>query len=300
MLNLRDTIVELYRRAATFLPSDVEAALNHACKKEKKGSRANAALLSVIGNIKLARETGRPICQDTGVPTFFIKAPFGLSHLELKKTIMAATVTATKKVPLRPNAVDALTDKNSGDNTGIGFPIIYIDEIRGSTLRIDLMLKGSGSENIGQVYKLPIEKFRAERDLEGVRRCVLDAVYKAQGKGCPPYIIGVGIGATKDQVSRLSKEQLLRRLEDTNKSAVLSLLEKRLLTDINRLGIGPLGFGGKTTALGVKIGVNHRHPAAYFVDVSISCWADRRAAILCRMKDFVYGTSLETKCTIQN
>jgi len=300
MLNLRDTIVELYRRAATFLPSDVEAALNHACKKGKKGSRANAALLSVIGNIKLARETGRPICQDTGVPTFFIKAPFGLSHLELKKTIMAATVTATKKVPLRPNAVDALTDKNSGDNTGIGFPIIYIDEIRGSTLRIDLMLKGSGSENIGQTYKLPIEEFRAERDLEGVRKCVLDAVYKAQGKGCPPYIVGVGIGAAKDQVSRLSKEQLLRRLEDTNRSALLSGLEKRLLADINRLGIGPLGFGGKTTALGVKIGVNHRHPAAYFVDVSVSCWADRRATFLCRMKDFGQSASREVKCTIRN
>src|SRR4030042_1787741 len=148
MLNLRDAIVELYREAATSLPSDVEAALRAASKK------------------------GR----------------------------------------LRPNAVDALTDKNSGDNTGIGFPIVYIDETRGSTLRIDLMLKGSGSENIGQIYKLPIEEFRAERDLEGVRRCVLDAVYKAQGKGCPPYIIGVGIGAAKDKVARLSKEQLLRRL----------------------------------------------------------------------------------------
>jgi fumarate hydratase class I len=121
---------------------------------------------------------------------------------------------------------------------------------------------------------------KAERDLEGVRRCVLDAVYKAQGKGCPPYIIGVGVGAAKDQVTRLSKEQLLMRLDDVNKQLVLTKIEERLIRDINRLGIGPLGFGGKTTALGVKIGVNHRHPASYFVDISVSCWADRRARLI--------------------
>ena len=300
MFNLRDAIVGLYRKAATSLPSDVEAALKYAYKKERKGSRSNAALSSVLENIRLAKETERPICQDTGVPTFFIKIPFGLSHLKLKNTITEATRLATKKVPLRPNAVDILTDKNSGDNTGIGFPVVYIEEIRGNKLRIDLMLKGSGSENIGQLYKLPIEELRAERDLDGVRKCVLDAVYKAQGKGCPPYIIGIGIGAAKDQVSRLSKEQLLRRLEDTNRDTVLSKLEKRLLIDINRLGIGPFGFGGDTTALGVKIGVNHRHPAAYFVDVSISCWADRRATLLCQMKGPVLSESEKIKCIIQH
>ncbi len=301
MFDLRDAVVELYRKAAASLPFDVVAALKHAYKKEKKGSRAEVALFLILENIKRAGETGRPICQDTGVPTFFIKAPPGLSHLKLKNTITAATRIATKKIPLRPNAVDILTDKNSGDNTGIGFPVLYFEESKGSTLRIDLMLKGSGSENIGQLYKLPIEELRAERDLEGVRKCVLDAVYKAQGKGCPPYIIGVGIGAAKDQVSKLSKEQLLRRLEDTNKYTVLSQLEKKLLIDINRLGIGPLGFGGNTTALGVKIGVNHRHPAAYFVDVSVSCWADRRATLLCQMKGPLPGGAPEKiKCTIQN
>jgi fumarate hydratase class I len=301
MVDLRDAVVALYRKAATALPVDVAAALKHAYRTEKKGSRANAALSLVLENIKRAEETGRPLCQDTGVPTFFIKAPTGLSHLKLKNIITAATRIATKKIPLRPNAVDILTDNNSGDNTGIRFPVFYIEENRGSTLRIDLMLKGSGSENIGQLYKLPIDELGAERDLEGVRKCVLDAVYKAQGKGCPPYIIGVGIGAAKDQVTRLSKEQLLRKLEDTGKSAVLSHLEKKLLVDINRLGIGPLGFGGRTTALGVKIGVNHRHPAAYFVDVSVSCWADRRATLLCQMKGPLRdGLPENIKCTIQN
>jgi fumarate hydratase class I len=301
MFDLKDAVVELYRKAATSLPCDVLAALKQAYSKENKGSRANAALFLILENIKRAEETGRPICQDTGVPTFFIKAPPGLSRLKLKNAIIAATRTATKKIPLRPNAVDILTELNSGDNTGIGFPVFYFEECRGNTLRIDLMLKGSGSENIGQLYKLPLEELKAERDLEGVRKSVLDAVYKAQGKGCPPYIIGVGIGAAKDQVSKLSKEQLLRKLDDSNKHAVLSQLEKKLLADINRLGIGPLGFGGNTTAIGVKIGVNHRHPAAYFVDVSISCWADRRATLLCQIKGpLLDGKPEKIKCTIQN
>ncbi len=278
MLKLHDEIVKLYKKAATSLPSDVEAALKSAHAEER--SNAKAALSAILENIRLARKTERPICQDTGVPVFFLKVPFGISHLELKSNIIEATRIATEKVPLRANAVDVLTDKNSGDNTGIGFPVIYLEETRGSKLIVDLMLKGSGCENIGQLYRLPAEELKAERDLEGVRKCVLDAMYRAQGKGCPPYIIGVGIGATKDQVTRLAKEQLMRKLEDTNRHEVLSVLEERLLGDINQLGIGPLGLGGETTAIGVKIGVNHRHPASYFVDVSICCWANRRARLI--------------------
>jgi fumarate hydratase class I len=287
-MKLRDAIIELCRKAATSLPSDVETALKCAYSEEEKNSNAKAAILAILENIRIARDTERPICQDTGVPVFFIKAPFGLSHLELKSTIMEATRIATKKVPLRANAVDALTDKNSGDNTGIGFPIIYFEETSEKKLTIDLMLKGAGCENAGQLYRLPFEELEAERDFEGVRRCVLDTVYKAQGKGCPPYIIGVGIGAAKDQVTKLAKEQLMRNLGNINKYKVLSELENRLLKDINRLGIGPLGLGGKTTAIGVKIGVNHRHPASYFVDVSVSCWADRRARLTWKMKDARY------------
>jgi fumarate hydratase class I len=283
MFKLRDAIVKLYKKAATSLPTDVEAALRYAHAEEKERSNTKAALSVILENIRVARETERPICQDTGVPGFFIKVPIGISHLELKSAIIEATRIATVKVPLRANAVDILTDKNSGDNTGIGFPVMYFEETKGKKLTIDLMLKGSGCENAGQLYKLPVEELKAERDLGGVRKCVLDTVYKAQGKGCPPYIIGVGIGASKDQVTRLAKEQLMRRLEDTNKHEVLSELEKRLLKDINQLGIGPLGLGGKTTAIGVKIGVNHRHPASYFVDVSVCCWADRRARLAWKM-----------------
>lgn len=285
MQKLRDAIVKLYKKAATSLPSDVEAALRNANKKEGQRSNAKEALSVILENIKIARETVRPICQDTGVPVFFIKVPFGIRHLEIRSAIIEATRIATEKVPLRANAVDILTDKNSGDNTGIGFPVMYFEETKGRKLIIDLMLKGSGCENAGQLYKLPVEELKAERDLEGVRKCVIDTVYKAQGKGCPPYIIGVGIGASKDQVTRLAKEQLMRRLEDTNKHEILSELETRLLKDINQLGIGPLGLGGKTTAIGVKVGVNHRHPASYFVDVSVCCWADRRARLVWKMQD---------------
>ena len=280
MLKLRDGIVELYRKVATSLPPDVEDSLKAACVSEKKGSNARYALEVILENIRIARETARPICQDTGVPVFYVKTPIGLSQIELEKTIIEATRIATEKVPLRPNAVDIITDKNTGDNTGIGFPVIYFREVPDSTLSIDLMLKGSGCENVGQTYKLPKEELKADRDLDGVRKCVLDAVYRAQGRGCSPYTIGVGIGAAKDQVTRLAKEQLMRRLTDTNNIEVLFKLEKRLLKEINTLGIGPLGFGGKTTALGVTIGVKHRHPASYFVDISVCCWANRRGRLI--------------------
>ena len=282
MRNLCDAIGELYRQTSTSLPSDIEAALRLASVREKQGSNARAALSTILENVEIARKTARPICQDTGVPVFFIKIPKGHSHLKLKDEIIRATRIATKKIPLRPNAVDILTDNNSGDNTGVGFPVMYFDETGSKHFTIDLMLKGSGSENIGQLYKLPLEELNADRDLEGVGKCILDTVYKAQGRGCPPYIIGIGIGATRDQVTRLSKEQLLRRLDDTNEQKILSGFEKKLLRAINQLEIGPLGFGGKTTALGVKIGINHRHPASYFVDVSVSCWADRRARLIWR------------------
>jgi len=280
LLKLRDGIVELYKKVATSLPPDIEEAVKAAYAQESDGSTAASTLSVIAENIKRARETFRPLCQDTGVPVFYVKVPVGLSHNELRSTILEATREATQKVPLRPNAVDVITEKNSGDNTGEGFPVIYFEETSGGTLTVDLMLKGAGSENAGQMYKLPLAEINAQRDLEGVRRCVLDAVQKAQGRGCPPYIIGVGIGATKDQVTRLAKEQLMRKLTDVNKSGELAELELQLLRDINSLGIGPMGLGGKATALGVKIGVNHRHPASYFVDVSVGCWAMRRGRLI--------------------
>lgn len=280
MLKLRDGIVELYKKVATSLPPDVEEGLKTGLSREREGSRAVQCLKVILENIKLSRETVRPICQDTGVPVFYVRVPVGLSQSDLRETVTEATRVATARIPLRPNAVDVLTDENSGDNTGAGFPIIYLEETAGNALVIDLMLKGGGCENVGQIYKLPDDDLNAQRDLDGVRKCILDTVQKAQGKGCPPYIIGVAAGAAKDQVATLAKKQLMRKLNDVNEIKVLAALEERILKELNELGIGPQGLGGGTTALGVKIGVNHRHPASFFVDVSVSCWATRRGRLI--------------------
>jgi fumarate hydratase class I len=279
MGSLQEEIVNLYKKAATSLPQDIEESLTQAAKTEENGSTAKAALASILENVRIAREQERPLCQDTGIPIFFVKVPGKQSQIEVKNAIIDATRIATEEIPLRPNAVDTISDKNSGDNTGIGFPVIYFEESLDGIITLDLMLKGSGCENVSQLYKLPLEELKAERDLDGVRRCALDAIYRAQGRACPPYVLGIGIGASRDQVTKLAKVQLMRDLEDRNSIKALADFEKRLLDEIDQLGIGPLGLGGKTTTLGVKIGVNHRHPASYFVEVCISCWADRRARL---------------------
>ncbi|TAN43454.1 MAG: fumarate hydratase [Nitrospirae bacterium] len=285
MLKLRDGIVELYKKVATSIPRDVEDALKKALQEET-GPLAKNSLEIILRNISIARNSAVPICQDTGFPVFYVKVPIGLSHELLRNVIVEATRLATQKIPLRANAVDTVTEKNSGDNTGELFPLIHIESTTDQALTIDLMLKGGGSENIGQIYKLPAtldtggQNIRVERDLEGVRKCVLDAVFKAQGRGCPPYTVTVAIGGAKDQVTALSKKQLLRKLNDAGPVPAITEFEKRLLDDINNLGIGAAGLGGRTTAIGVKVAAAHRHPASYFVDVSFACWANRRGRFI--------------------
>lgn len=298
MLKLRDGIVELYKKVATSIPSDVEDALKKTYSDETE-PLAKESLQIILKNISVARATSRPVCQDTGFPVFYVKIPKGLSYQHIRDVIVDATRIATNKIPLRPNAVDVITEKNTGDNVGTYFPLIYIEETEDQTLTVDLMLKGGGCENLGQTYKLPAKldyqnivpassavlkkseaEFAAERDFDGIRKCILDAVYKAQGRGCPPYTLGVAIGGAKDQVTVLSKKQLMRRLYDKHPNDMISNLETLALTDINSLGIGTAGFGGKTTAIGVKIAAAHRHPASYFVDISFSCWANRRGRLV--------------------
>ncbi|MEM3399828.1 MAG: FumA C-terminus/TtdB family hydratase beta subunit [Candidatus Micrarchaeia archaeon] len=267
-------LVELYRRCATELPEDVSSHLYAALKKEK--SVARFALSEILRNCEISRKTALPICQDTGMPIFFVCRPKEVGERELFAAIKEATRIATRKVPLRSNATDALTGKNSGDNTGVMFPLIHFKETDESRIRISLMLKGGGSENICAIYKLPDKRIGAERDINGVRLCVLDAVLNAQGRGCPPYLIGVGVGGACDATLALAKEQLLLPIDAKNKNRRIRALEKRLLSEINSLGIGPLGLGGKTTAISVKIAFAHRHVASYFVAIAFSCWACRR------------------------
>jgi fumarate hydratase class I len=271
--------VELVRQASTDLPADVEEALRDSQAREEPGSAAAGALATVLENVALARAHSTPICQDTGVPIFYVSHPLGVSTRLLREQIEAGVAEATRRAYLRPNAVDTLSGRNSGNNLGTGFPTIHFEEWEKDGLRVDLLLKGGGSENVGVQYKLPYAALGAGRDLEGVRRVVLDAVVRAQGKGCAPGLLGIAIGADRGAGYVHAKEQLFRPLGDVNPVPELAALEERLMRDCNELGIGPMGFGGKTTVFGVKIGAYHRLPACYFVSIAYMCWACRRARL---------------------
>jgi len=279
-MDLIRPIVELYRRMSCELPVDVTAALEAGLTREEKGSVGQDALRTILDNVAVAADAGRPMCQDTGLPVFYVARPREVSERELRDAILEATREATKLASLRPNAVDAITGGNSGDNTGEGFPIIHIQETDGNAVVIDAMLKGGGCENVGERYKLPDSSLGAARDLDGVRRCVLDAVHKAQGRGCPPYVLGVAVGGARDGTAALAKKQLLRKLDDRSSDPELARLEATLTEETNTLGIGPAGFGGRTTVLSVKAAAQHRHCACYFVEVMFGCWAMRRGRLV--------------------
>ena len=277
MQDLTEPILELIRQAATDLPPDVEAGLREAVEQEQSGSAARGALETILKNVEMARQDSTPICQDTGTPIFYVHYPEGWSTRRLRNQIQAAVVEATRRAYLRPNAVDALSGVNSGDNLGDDhFPTIHFEEIEGDSLQIDLMLKGGGCENVGAQYSLPNSALGAGRDLAGVRKVALDAVHKAQGKGCAPGILGIAVGGDRSSSYSASKEVLLRQLDDSNANPELDALEQRLTGEANQLGIGPMGFGGQITVLGTKITGMHRLPASYFVSVSYMCWAYRR------------------------
>ena len=277
MKDLTVEIVELIRRTSTDLPPDVEIALNQAQENEAAASAVHGVFATIKDNVDIARQNSTPVCQDTGTPIFHIHYPAGWSTRQLKQQVRNAVAEATRLSYLRPNAVHSVSGKNSGNNLGDDhFPTIHFEEVEGDMLSIDLILKGGGSENVGAQYSLPDSRLKAGRDLEGVRRVVLDAVYKAQGQGCAPGILGVTIGGDRGSAYFASKEALLRTLDDSNPDPELDALEKRITEEANQLGIGPMGFGGKTTVLGTKISVLHRLPACYFVTVSYMCWAYRR------------------------
>lgn len=276
MQDLTEHLVELIKSTSTDLSPDIEEALAAATAREQADSAAQGALYTIAQNIRMSRETGRPICQDTGTPIFYVWYPERGSQRAVREQIQAAVRIATERTYLRPNAVDALSGENSGDNIGTDFPVIHFEEWSDDYLKIGLMLKGGGSENCGRQYSIPSPELAAARDLTGVRRAVLDAAQKAQGLGCAPGILGVGIGGDRGSSMIRAKEQLFRPLGDANPNCELDALEKRLVREINELGIGPMGFGGKTTVLGVKMTHLHRVPASFFVSIAYMCWADRR------------------------
>ena len=289
MRDITNEILELIRRTSSSLPADVEKRLRDSIEKEEPGSAARGALETIMKNIELSRANSTPICHDTGTPIFYVHYPVGWSTIKLIEQIRAAMVEATKKSYMRPNAVDAVYDKNSGNNLGgDDFPYVHFEEVEGDDLTIELMLKGGGCENVGRQYSLPDNGLGAGRDLAGVRKVVLDAVQKAQGQGCAPGILGVAIGGDRGSSYIKSKEVLFDKMGEHNADPKLAELEEQLTKESNEMGIGPMGFGGKTTVLETKITGLHRLPASYFVSVSYMCWAYRRRKLTVKGEEVIY------------
>ncbi|MFP7442893.1 fumarate hydratase [Bacillus infantis] len=279
---LQESMYQLIVETSTNLPKDVRRAIKSAKERESAGTRSAMSLGTITNNIKMADDNVSPICQDTGLPTFKIKAPVGVNQLEIKEAIKNAIALATKNGKLRPNSVDSLTGDNSGDNLGAGTPVIKFEQWEKDYIDARLILKGGGCENKNIQYSLPCELDglgRAGRDLDGIRKCILHSVYQAQGQGCSAGFIGVGIGGDRSSGYDLAKEQLFRSVDDVNPHPDLQKVEEYVLENANKLGIGTMGFGGETTLLGCKIGVMNRIPASFFVSVAYNCWAFRRLGI---------------------
>lgn len=272
----KEWVVELIRRTSTDLPEDVVAALEKARNAEKKDSSARSVFASLLKNVEIAREKSTPLCQDTGTNIFLVHHPPGVSTRAMAEDIRGAVAEATRKSYLRPNSVDSITGKNSGNNCGPGHPSLHFEEWEKEEIFVRCMLKGGGSENVSTQYALPHAGLGAGRDLKGVEMAVLEAVNNAQGKGCGPGIVGVCVGGDRGSSYFAAKEQLFRKIDDTNADPVLAALEKRLTDKANALGIGPMGFGGNTTVLGVKVCALNRLPASFYVSVAYMCWECRR------------------------
>jgi fumarate hydratase class I len=279
MEQLHDSILELIRRTSAEIPDDVQKAILSSLEREKKGTIAESAMRIIERNIELAKQKSQPICQDTGSIIFYVDCPLAFDQIGFEETAREAVKMATKKGYLRQNSVDSLTGVNDGTNVGPGSPTIHFHQHRSPEVDVRLVLKGGGCENVGAQYSLPNEKLKANRDLDGCRKVILDAVLQAQGKGCGPGILGVCIGGDRATGYEFSKQQFLRRLEDKNPVSELDNLERDVLDTANELGIGPMGFGGKTTLLGVKVCAANRLPASFFVSVSYMCWAYRRRGV---------------------
>ncbi len=269
-------LFELVRRTSVDLPSDIEQALRRALAAEKRGSRARWMLETILANVESARKKDAPLCQDTGSLNFFFHVPPGFDTNALAAVTRLAVSRATRLGYLRQNTLDSVSGEPYQTNVAHGSPVLCFRQCARATVDVRLIMKGGGSENVGRQYSLPDEQLGAGSDLDGVRRCVLDAVVAAQGNGCAPGVLGVCIGGDRTMGYEHSKEQFLRRLDDRSGVKVLARLVERILKESRTLGIGPMGLGGNSTLLGVKIGALSRLPASFFVSVSYNCWAFRR------------------------
>jgi len=277
-----DSMVALITRTSTDLPPDVRKAMALALDTEEPATRAGQALTIIAQNIDQAESCQGPICQDTGMPTFEIKVPVGANQMWMKQQIREAVAEATRRGKLRPNSVDSITGENSRNNLGPGTPILHFEQWEKDEIEVKLILKGGGCENTNAQYALPAELDhlgRADRSLDGVRKCILHAVWKAQGKGCAPGAVGVCVGGDRTSGYLHAKEQLFRTLDDTNPDPRLAAIEDAVMDAANQLTVGPMGFGGRTSLIGCKIGALNRLPASFFVSVAYDCWAFRRLGV---------------------
>lgn len=273
-ISTQERIAQLVRDTSSSLPDDVEAAIASAKRRERRGSSAAVVLGTILDNVALARREGTPLCQDTGTLAFYVDS--SLRRRVTIDKIKQAVRIATERGWLRKNCIDSVDGRSYDDNCAEGAPVVhYADGIGGVTL----VMKGGGSENMSRQYSLPDASLGAGRDLAGVRKCLLDAVVNAQGYGCAPGVLGVCIGGDRATGYEVAKEQLLRRLDDKSSDPRLAKLEARILKEANSLGIGPMGLGGRTTLLGVKIAARTRVPASFFVTVAYMCWACRRRTL---------------------
>ena len=283
MEQFKESILKLVIETSSNLPPDVRRAMVDAMKKEKPGTQSALALDTIAINVDMACDASAPICQDTGMPTFEIKTPVGANQLVMKRQILEAIAEATKRGHLRPNAVDSLTGKNSGNNLGEGAPVVHFEQWEESAIEVRLLLKGGGCENKNIQYSVPCDLpnlGRADRNLDGVRKCIMHAVYQAQGHGCSVGALGVAIGGDRTSGYAFAKQQLFRQLDDINPNPELAKLEQNIMENANKLGIGTMGFGGDVTLIGCKIGALHRLPASFFVSVAYDCWAFRRLGVV--------------------
>ena len=272
--SLKKGVVQLIRKAETELPADVISALEKAYEVEE--GIAKTQIGAILENIKLARESNRPMCQDTGIQTFFVTVGVEFPYIDkLRDLIVEGVKTATKEIPLRPNTVEPFTGENHKDNLGDYIPYITWDFVDGSDVHITALPKGGGSENMSKLGML-----KPGVGIEGVKDFVVEEMIKAGGNPCPPTVVGVGIGGGADLSLKLGKKALLRPVGVRHKDKTVAAVEEELIKRINDSGVGPMGLGGKTTVLDVHIEKAHRHPASLPVGIVVQCWADRRASMV--------------------
>ncbi|MFH1873905.1 MAG: fumarate hydratase [Pseudomonadota bacterium] len=279
MQHLEESIFELIKKCTCEMPKDVAGKIAEARAQEDANSNARYILDVIVENIELAKQKQQPICQDTGGLLFFVKAPINFDQNNFKAITENTVKKAAQQGLLRPNSVDPLSENNTGDNIGAGTPYFHFEQSAQNELEICLIIKGGGSENVSAQYSLPDAKLGAERDIAGVKKCILEAITQAQGRGCAPGIISACIGGDRTTGYAFAKKQFLRNLADQNPVPELAKLEQEIFTEANQLDIGPMGLGGKSTLLDCKIGILNRHPACYYVTVSYMCWAFRRQGI---------------------